>query len=198
MVPCVSKTELKEVSGHEHGQHQAKVGQIQLAAHQPRGQLLIPHQSAQERLGSMRRTTALSESDDPLSRPAVAVARCPKRQRLAQRGELRAHYDRLPYRVQPLSKIRTKGRSVLMRTPIWMIMCTGPVMFKHLNGWIPPNTNPTSLTLEPAMTLGGVLCPECRHHGVDILHHNSTVAHETTRHALMMMRVVLDHHGGQL
>jgi len=191
VVPYVSKTELKEVSGHEHGQHQAKVGQIQLAAHQPRGQLLIPHQSAQERLGSMRRTTALSESDDPLSRPAVA--RCPKRQRHATKNVVNSVLITIECRIECNPSPRSAPRS--MRTPIWMIMS---VVFKHLNGWIPPNTNPTSLTLEPAMTLGGVLCLECRHHGVDILHHNSTEAHETTRHALMMMRVVLDHHGGRL
>jgi len=38
----ICKAELEEVNGHECEQHQTRDGQIQLAAHQPRGQLLIP------------------------------------------------------------------------------------------------------------------------------------------------------------
>ena len=36
------------------------------------------------------------------------------------------------------------------------------------------------------------------HVSINKLQHNGTEAHETTRHALMMMRVVLGRHGGQL
>ena len=41
ILPSVSETELEEVNGHEREQHQSNDGQIQMAAHQRRRQLLI-------------------------------------------------------------------------------------------------------------------------------------------------------------